>query len=72
MGLRFYHLAWGVGRKKTAGDDRQRTPRRKIRSRFYKYKHTSLIFLLGESSGLRFSLAQITILVTQFVTLWRR
>jgi hypothetical protein len=39
----------GVGRKKTAGDDRQRTPRRKIRVHFGENKHISLIFFAGES-----------------------
>jgi hypothetical protein len=32
-----------VGRKKSAGDDRQRTPRRKIRAQFEGCKHTSLV-----------------------------
>ena len=32
----------GVGQKKYVGDNRQRTPPRKIRAQFHGYKHTSL------------------------------
>jgi hypothetical protein len=41
----------------------------KIPAPVSQYKHTSLTFLEDESSELRFSLAQIALLVTPFVTL---
>ena len=48
------------GREKMAGDSLTCTPRRKIRVQFRGYKHTSLTFLVGESSKLRVSSAQKT------------
>jgi hypothetical protein len=37
--------AVGVSQKRCVGDDRQRTPPRKIRTQFHEHKHTSLVFL---------------------------
>jgi hypothetical protein len=58
---------WG-GSQENAGDDRQRTPRRKIRIQFLGHKHTSLISLVGESSEVRLYSVTKTILVTFAVT----
>jgi hypothetical protein len=61
-----------MGRDKQVADPPIRTPPRKIRARFHGYKHISLNLKVVESSAVRLSSAQKTILVTFVVTLGRR
>jgi hypothetical protein len=61
----------GGGSRKVNGRSTIRTPPRIIRAQFRGNKHTSLTFFVGESSELQFSLAQIALLVTPFVTFRR-
>jgi hypothetical protein len=48
----------GVGQKKCEGDDRQRTPVRKIRAQFDSYKHISLALPVGKPLEVRLVSAQ--------------
>jgi hypothetical protein len=59
----FANREMGVGHRDRIGNSPARTPPRKIRAQFLRYKHTSLITLIGEPLGFRLSLAQITVLV---------
>ena len=42
----------GVGQEECVGNDRLHTPPRKIHCQFHKHKHTSLVLLAGEVTGL--------------------
>jgi hypothetical protein len=62
---------WGGSRKWAVALLDVRRPARKIHHQFQRYKHTSLIFLVGKFALDRRFLAKETILVTFFVTLGR-